>query len=144
MTADGAPLADRVTFDQVQQAVDRAAARIEQSFRSDLASLRGDVKDDLQGLGLRIDSLTEQVRQTNGQVTRHDEQLKNLAREVFRRRHDDPDPTVTAVRTAAALPEDVANRRITERDVKIVALAVGTTYGFFKWLVPLLQHISVP
>lgn len=115
-------------------------------LRDALRELREDLRGDLDRAqtetNRRLDEINAHLRVLNGRVgkgeedrARIDESLKNLGREVFRRRSTDQDEA------------NPTKRWVTERDVRMVAVGASGVLGAlaFAWKVlPLLLKALTP
>lgn len=121
-----------------------------EAIRAELAQLRAHMDTGFQAVTLRQDDTNEHLKELNGRtrkaedtLARHDERIKTLFRSS---RHRDSDPIGDDHRHERAdLP--TGERRITERDVKIViaTVSITATVAIVVWKVfPLLLKALQP
>jgi hypothetical protein len=103
--------------------------------------LQKQIADGFTGVHRRQDITNGRIA-TNERLTyEHGMQLKNLEREVFGRRHDDRE------QPAAAPDPQGDGRRVSERDVRMVAIGAGALAAIWMsiWKVfPILQKVFHP
>lgn len=118
---------------------------LRQMFRDFGEQVSKDIEQGHAETNRRLDEVNAHLRTLNGRVggveqdrARLDEAVKNLQASLSRRRDDPPPPP------GRSGPKD---RRITERDVRMVAYGVGgltTVVGFFWKILPAMLKLLTP
>jgi predicted nucleic acid-binding Zn-ribbon protein len=83
---------------------------------------------------VRLDDLTDQVRETNGRVRKGEHELAGLHPRVETLRHEMRDAKVGIESLKRVKEETGDNRRIRVWDVALVALGVSVALGLLKLL----------
>lgn len=86
------------------------------------------------GVDVRLDDLTEQVRETNGRVRKGESELAGLHPRVETLRHEMRDAKASIESLKRPKEETGENRRIRAWDVGLVVTGVGVALAFLKLL----------
>lgn len=95
----------------------------------DVDSLKELIEQRFDGLDLRIDSLTEQVKETNGRVRSHESKLSDHTPRLAAAERD-----IKRLHAPKSEPNDGENRRLTKWDALLVLGAIAATVGVMSFL----------
>lgn len=110
--------------------------------KEDLRDLRDTIVDQMRdgfsGVYERQDKTNGRLLKAEERGTEHDVKVKNLEREVFHRHRRRADPMSTAA---------AATTGVTQRDVRIAAVSLGSAFAILKalaWFAPVLKVVGLP
>lgn len=112
--------------------------------RTELRDLRETMEKGFTGVHTRLDTQNGRIGKGEVRDAEHDVKIRNLEREIFRRRWDDAGNVLADIGDEFQPRRAIAGRIITDRDVKIVWLTLGGVVGAVEFglrVVPWMVHL---